>query len=479
MKQDRTKNLDEILINYKPYELDFVPPNSEGDVEVYLDLYLMYESKDKEWNEVQALIFNYFNDLLERYRSKKISDNYLLEMLNFPEVEVIGFGYCEKGTKGRGSHVERAKLLKKSIFDDPKINKFGLGHLAKTSILIPGIGPDLLSDMVANFALLNLVKYTEEQVKTFDLETMDVNIQRAYDPESKEWKPLIKKQLPYFKNGEQRVLVPRHIARKMPVFSREAFYATYLKYVLQDEEISRRRIVNVIGKEPKVTIGEIEEKLIREYESIGNATREIAKSEPTLIEKYVNNPNEYKHKRRPRKNKINWGKYIEELSHLEKGKDFSKKYALFLRKVFMAMYGSNLLRGRVETVSEGDVYRYDINFLNASDTEFFRAVRNQQIKSGLLIIEAKNYDKTKTGNKEFNQGISYSIKDGRELVFIIKREEIKESDIKKSKQIYLRQRVVVIPLSDSDLIKMLEMRNVSSESFDILLAARLQDILSA
>ena len=65
------KTLDYIIENYKPYELDFVPPDPNGDVGVYIDLYLMYESRDPEWNEVQAYIFDYLDKLLNDYRIKK------------------------------------------------------------------------------------------------------------------------------------------------------------------------------------------------------------------------------------------------------------------------------------------------------------------------------------------------------------------------------------------------------------------------
>ena len=45
------------------------------------------------------------------------------------------------------------ELIKKAIFDNKDVQKFGIETLAKTSIQIPGIGPDLLSDLVGNFAI--------------------------------------------------------------------------------------------------------------------------------------------------------------------------------------------------------------------------------------------------------------------------------------------------------------------------------------
>ncbi len=439
----------------------------------------MYESQDPEWHEIQSIIFTYFNELLEKYKSKTISGEELLTNLNFPEIDAIGFGYCKTGVKGKGTHRERAQLIKRSVFDNPDVQKFGIETLAKLAIQIDGFGPDLLSDLVANFALFNLIKYTNEQVETFDLKTMPVSLNNGYDLRTKAWKPAIKVNLPYFDNGEYRLLVPRHISRRMPILSSDEFYKGFLKYVLQDEEISRRRMLSTIGKTPKISIKEIEARLEKDYESLGAAAKKIAEERPSLVVQYSHNPHKYDSKRKPRKPKINWAKYAEELKALPSGDEYFKEYAECLRKILTAMYGENLLRGRLETKSVDGIYRYDINFVNASTTSFFRAVKNQQIVSGVIIVESKNYGKTKVSNKEFNQGLGYGIYNARELVFLAKRSDVTEKDIERSKSILLRHKVLVFPISDKDICEMLEYRSLSDDSFDNSLVGRLQDILSA
>ncbi len=473
-----TKTLDDVVKKYKGFEVDFVIPRKGGDVRTYIDLYLMYESRDPEWHEVQAIVFDYFNSLLKRYRAGKISKEELLGNLNFPEVQAIGFGHCENGVKGRGTHTERAQLIKTAIFDNPDVEEFGIEALARTSIQIEGIGPDLLSDMVANFALFNLIKYTDEQVKTYSLKTIEVSLPNGFDVGTMSWKPVIKVKLPYFDNGEHRVLVPRHISRRMPILSPDEFYKGFLKYVLQDEETSRTKIVSTLGKLPKVKIKDIEKRLERDYESVHLAARFIAKEKPKLVSEYVSNPHKFDSKRRPRKPKVSWQGYIDELRDLGTGSKLSKTYSLLLLKIFEAMYGNNLLRGKIETTSVDNIYRYDLHFLNASTTSFFNVLMNQQFKAGSLIIEAKNYGSTDVGNKEFNQGIAYSIKDGRDFIFLIQRADVTDKDIERSQSIYLRQRCVVMPLSDRDIIEMIEQRKDVSDNFDSFLEERLQKILS-
>jgi len=485
MENEKQKTLDDIIKNYKPYEVDFVLPDPEGkDINVYIDLYLMYESKDPEWNEVQAYIYDYLDNLLKAYKENKISSNDILEKLYFPEVEEIGFGYCKIGTSGRGTHRERAILLRNTIFDNPNVKEFGIDTLANASIKIEGIGPDLLSDMAANFALNNLILYTQEQVKTFNLKTIEVPVRNAYNINTHTFEDIPKINLPVYENGDYRILVPRHISRKMPVFSTEAFYKNFLKYILQDEATSQNRIIKTIGKKPKVIIKkakikDLEKNLKSKYDSVSTATRNIAKDRPDLVNQYIKNVKRFSNKKRPRKEKINWSEYAKELKSIPAGNKNASKYAETIRKIFNAIYSDNLLRGVLEKKSFGEIYRYDITFVNASITKLFRFISNQQLKAGVLIVEAKNYRKTIVGNKEFNQGLAYTMQDGRDIVFLVKRSNITEEDMNRSKEIYLRHRKVILPISDTDIIKMLEERKDFPDSFDDILIPRLQDILSS
>ena len=81
--KQKTNTLDSILKKYKQYEVDFLFPDKDKDVPVYLDLYLMYETADEVWNEVHTTVFWYFNKLLTDYKGKTISGSKLIELLPF------------------------------------------------------------------------------------------------------------------------------------------------------------------------------------------------------------------------------------------------------------------------------------------------------------------------------------------------------------------------------------------------------------
>lgn len=221
--------LNDLVTKYKQHEVDFILPDPKGDVPVYLDLYLLYESPEERWHKVQAILYAYFNHFLKKHRAGKISADDLISALYFPEVGLIGLGHCKTGTEGRGTARERAELIKQFIFDDEDVQQVGMDAIAKMSVEIENVGPDILSDMVGNFAMHYLLDYTHEQVEIYGLKTVAQQVPRSINPSTFTWHPLAKVELPYFINpetgdAEPRVLVPRHLLRKLPIFSARGFF---------------------------------------------------------------------------------------------------------------------------------------------------------------------------------------------------------------------------------------------------------------
>jgi hypothetical protein len=471
--------LDQLIKKYKPHEVDFVFPK-DGDTRIYLDLNLLYHSPDRRWNKVQTLIFEYFNYHLKQYRSGKMDGDMLVEKLHFPEVPYIALGHCKDGIYGAGSGEERAILVKDSIFDNEDIKEIGLAALAGTSIAIGGWGPDLLSDMVANFGMHYLLEYTEEQVKLYGLKTAEFQIERVLNVDNFEWQPLLKVSLPIFENGEPRILVPRHITKRLPVFTTTGFYDNYLQYVLQEERGDRVKNIRTIAKVPRVPLSEIAEEMKKKYGSTGEASRTLALKRPDDLENYIKSPLRYKqaHTRRV-KDKINWKQYAEELKRVKSGTKNARQYADTIRKIFTALYGTSLVNGLLEQSSEDSMFFYDISFGNAAKTAFFTFIKNQQIKAGLVLFEAKNYEKTKVSNPQFNQANGYGIVGARELVIMVTRKPITPRQLSKSRRIFLSHHILVLPISDEDVMDLLSVRRNNPNDFDLLLIKRAQQILQA
>ncbi len=473
--------LDDIIKRYRPNEVDFVFPRVEGDTPVYLDLYYLYHSPDKRWNHVQVIMFEYFNHLLKLYKDNKISDVLLINSLYFPEVPYLALGHCKNGIHGFGSASERANLIKENIFDNEDIKVFGLEQLANMSITMGGFGPDLASDMISNFGMNQLLDYTKEQVELYNLDTIEVQIDRKLNLSTLEWEPELKAKLPYFKSSQEpRILVPKHLVKRMPIYSTTGFYDNYLQYILQEEKSDKDRMLKTLVKPRKVTLLEIEQDLKDKYGTVGEAAKTLGLRRPDTIKEYINKPLIYKKKSGIRKkDKIDTEKYINEIKSIPKGNEGAKTYAETIRKIFSVLYGDKFVNGTIETKSVDGIFRYDINFANSADTVLFKCIRNNQIKSGLVIFEVKNYDKTELSNKEFNQANGYGILGGRELVFLVTRDPVTDAHIEKSRRYFLTHKILILPISDQDIINLLNERNKSLDNFDYDLTVRVQKIMRA
>ena len=472
-------NLDKLIKKYKPHEVDFVFPKT-SDTKVYLDLYLLYNSPDQRWHKVHTLIFEYFNYYLTQYRGNTINEDVLLDNLHFPEVPYIALGHCKDGIYGSGTGEDRALVIKDSIFDSEEVMEIGIEALAGTSITIGGWGPDLLSDMIANFGMHHLLEYTNEQVELYDLETAEFQIKRALKLPEFEWPPLQKVKLPIFKDGSPRILVPKHLVKRLPIFTTGGFYDNYLKYLLQEEKGDRVKSIKTIGKSPKVPLTQIAQELKEKYQTVGEATRTIGLERPEALKGYISNPLLFKKAHtKKKKEKIDWEAYKKEIQKIPPGKENARDYADTLRKVFTAMYGEALVNGTLEKSSEDNIFHYDVTFGNAANTSFFTFLRNQQVKAGVIILEAKNYLKTKVSNKELNQANGYGIVGAREFVLMVTREEIIPAHIRKCRRYLLTHKILIIPLSDKDIFELLDNRKNNPEDFDYLLIERAKEILQA
>lgn len=471
--------LEQLVKKYRPHEVDFILPKVTGDNRAYLDLYLVYKSPDKRWHKVHSLIYEYLNYYLEAYRKGEISEDDLIPKLHFPEVPYIALGHCKDGIYGRGSGDNRAWVFKDSIFDNEEVQKVGMPALAKMSIAIGGLGPDLLSDLVANFAMHYLLEYTLEQAAIYDLPLAEFALPRALDAENFEWEPVAKARLPYFKQtGEPRILVPKHLTRRLPLLTTGSFFDNYLQHVLQEEKMDRLRAHRTFGHEPKVSLTEIIEELKKKYETTGEAAREISLKRPDLVETYLKNPLRYKKTRR-RKENIDWNQYTKDLARIPSGKDHAREYAEYIRKVFTSLYDGSFINGSLEENSVDGLYYYDITFANSANTNFFNFLRNQKIKTGVVIFEAKNYGKKHIGNNAFNQASGYTIAGARELVFLVSREAVNKKDIERAKRHLLSHKVIILPLADGDIQDLLRQRENNPLNFDTLLIERAKQILSA
>src|SRR5436305_10337930 len=89
-----------VLSGVSQYEVDFVIPRIGIDVPVGIDPFLLFKSRDPEFQKLHNQILDVFRAGLDLIRKER--DDEVERLFQFPEVSEIGLGYTREGKKGSG-----------------------------------------------------------------------------------------------------------------------------------------------------------------------------------------------------------------------------------------------------------------------------------------------------------------------------------------------------------------------------------------
>ncbi len=87
-------------LSFTQSEVDFVIPNLTTDLPLCIDPFLLYKSKDASLRHLHQSLLSIFNQGIQYYREGRRKD--LDKLIDFPEVDEIGFGYSDGRIKGSG-----------------------------------------------------------------------------------------------------------------------------------------------------------------------------------------------------------------------------------------------------------------------------------------------------------------------------------------------------------------------------------------
>lgn len=154
-------NVDENLIEkYGAFNISLI-----NDLPLFIDPFLLFNSKNKEYKKLHDGIIEYVRFLKEKSEDENINKGLLFSWFKFPEVKQNWFGYSEKGNSGSGLGKDFAKSLNRNLrilftdFGDEKITKGS--HLEKLCLIKDGVGKDHISDFTTNLIKEYLLRYTE------------------------------------------------------------------------------------------------------------------------------------------------------------------------------------------------------------------------------------------------------------------------------------------------------------------------------
>ena len=219
------------------------------DTRLFVDPFLIFQTENpqfKHGHDKMVRFFNYVFELIAKSSEQIQSVHYkrALALLLFPEVDEICLGFAKDTTKGQGSGHELSKLIANAIWISIQAGVKQITHFEELSIFNEGIGADRISDMTANLLKPELIAYTQQICRKFDIPVYNQQVRNSVYNEALHHWSNTRVALPFNKYARRPVLlVPQEFLSPLPEINHE----DYLDYVYQQEnQIIRENLSYII-----------------------------------------------------------------------------------------------------------------------------------------------------------------------------------------------------------------------------------------
>lgn len=157
-----------------------------NDLPLFVDPFLLFNSKNKEYQELHKNIIDYVKFLKDE-SSNKIPEGLIKNWYFFPEVKQNWLGYSKMGNQGRGLGKEFSKSLRKNlttVFQDFGNEPTTASHIEKLTLIKNGVGKDQISDLTCNLIRGFLAEFTsqfackyinKERLELFNVDKVEFN----------------------------------------------------------------------------------------------------------------------------------------------------------------------------------------------------------------------------------------------------------------------------------------------------------------
>lgn len=440
---------------FRQPEVDFVIPNLNEDLRLYVDPFLFFKSLNPEYQAVHGTLHRFFEVAVRLVREGDLE--VARRMMVFPEVRETMIGMSVGGHRGRGMGDTRGTLIYDELVANPVIQERGVRHIAEMQILIEGVGPDMISDMCTNIAKSYFVAYTQRQAALHGIPVEGgLALEHFFDWEDLSWDDVLVDLPANPVTGEPILLVPKNVVRRFVDLNYRDLWMTTYRYVLREQEIQRS--LQSIGEEPRITWKEIEEKYGYGKSLIVRAVHE----DPQLLDDYLDEREKdaTEEVEPERLATIDGADHestppatlIAELRAIDPGRGDARRYEQLLLRILHKLFSPHLADPHSQVTTHDEREVIDITFYNAADRGFWADMK-QRHDAQLPVFELKNM--TDLGNEEFAQ-LVLRLDDSRGKFGVLVSREADGLDLQRAYRRWHNDRKVLLSLTDESLIEMLE-----------------------
>jgi hypothetical protein len=451
-------------LNLTQPSLDFVDVDVRNDVRLFVDP-RAFLAVPSEWgNECAELIREFFRILIQAVHNndRKTGLN-LLRRLREPNETRLGFSV--EGARGRAVGCERSMDLWNALRNSDAVHTGLVEDIDDTTLMVPGIGPDIISDITTNILREPLIEYTQAACQVFGIPLQnDIPSGPLWNPRKNTWSTNYV-HLPVIEH-RKLLLIPKVIVRYKMTYDPGEYYRNYLLEDLGEEELScnsplvqilsdgRRRVTKKSLMEKYGTGKDVlVQQTLRHPEALRRYHERKRMPDPPLSHLDL--------VRDPQMDLPDWDLLINNVLSLTPGRTDATNYEKAIEALLYALFYPALANPISQHPIHNGRKRVDITFTNVAIEGFFHWLA-LSYRSPHVFVECKNYGR-ELGNPELDQlSGRFSPARGQCGLLVCRSFQDKTLLLQRCKDTAQDQRGFIIPLEDSDLINLVEQKRQPS-----------------
>lgn len=442
------------------YELDFVDIDVEKDTPLFLDPYFLANLNTSWSDDCMRTLESFFDYFLILLKSQNREEAKRL-FSYVGEINETCLGMSRGIPQGRGIGSGDTDTIFDEIIESKVVDKGIVKYLEDLKIFVPNIGKDKISDMLTNIIKKHLIEYTQSQCNLWGISMIEVATGYYWERQRRIWETEYNKMLVI--NGRRILLVPKKIVTYSTDYMPEKYAQHFVLNFLQEQHLQNNTSLVQIRKDGEtryVTKESIKERERIDKEYLANFT----KAHPDIFENFKN---ETKDELRLLTNNeldldiIPLEDVIEHLKNtlinIPKGSENASKYHKTILGILELLFYPVLSAPKLEQEIHEGRKRIDITYYNDAKSGFFTNLSLvSRIPSPIIFVECKNYS-TDPHNPELDQ-LSGRFSPNRGQFGLLLCREIENEDLflRRCSDTYHDSRGLILPLTDNDIISMLD-----------------------
>jgi hypothetical protein len=467
------------LLRRQPH-LDFVDVDVTDDIPLFVDPRALLLLPSPWAQACVEMVKDFFNRVLRAIQDQKHDEaKTLLAGLSEPNETHLGLSIG--ASRGRAVGRGRAAELWDALRQSEAVHRGLIEEIEDTVLLVPGIGPDIVSDITTNVIREPLIEYTQAACQAYGI-PMDPEVAsgRLWDPANERWfEKLV--QLPVA-NQRRLLLVPKSIVRQRFDYDVGEYFNHYILTILQQEELDANSSLVQVLKNNKRRV--TKKDLKKKYGSDRSVIVDQTIRHPDALRQYredhreVTRPLPHEQLAVDANDIPNYNALLGRLHGIPTGREDATEYEAAIEDLLYALFYPALTSPERQVQIHQGRKRIDIAFQNVAGTGFFRFL-SLHAPCPFVFVECKNYSGD-PANPELDQLTGrFSPQRGRVGLLVCRTIQNKQLFVQRCRDTAQDDRGWVIPLDDNDLGGLLQERQNQQQPIDFpLLLDRFKQVLN-